>query len=216
MAIVRFALSAKASSGTMPDVVLLSRFPDLEFQLFWRWRGECHVRDGPALVLRACTQGHVAFVVKPLKKIRKIAMRRHSQEKASRQKVTRHVAHRRINDTLLTNQKHDLQGRSHQLRRRCPRGWPVVFTRCPSRFRKPLTSATHFLHPHSPNVLVLLILKPDHHWEESRPTCGFPDGRPFHHHAGFLLTFCIFCSPSFLLSVFRGSTWSYPDLVRVI
>ena len=40
-------------------------FLEEEFPLFEHYRGECFLRDGPALVLLACKQGHVAFVVKP-------------------------------------------------------------------------------------------------------------------------------------------------------
>ena len=58
MVIVRFALSGEAASGTMIRVV----------QLFGYWRGEGHLRNGPALVLLACKLVDVTFVVKPCDK----------------------------------------------------------------------------------------------------------------------------------------------------
>ena len=45
-----------------------SNFPKEEFQLLGHSRGGCCLRDGPALVLLASTQDHVAFVVKLIKK----------------------------------------------------------------------------------------------------------------------------------------------------
>ena len=45
-----------------------SNFPKEEFQLLGHSRGGCYLRDGPALVLLASTQDHVAFVVKLIKK----------------------------------------------------------------------------------------------------------------------------------------------------
>ena len=45
-----------------------SNFPKEEFQLLGHSRGGCCLRDGPALVLLASTQDHVAFIVKLIKK----------------------------------------------------------------------------------------------------------------------------------------------------